>query len=269
MFGGAYGFAPDGLRYDSTKFLGGLEVALADNRIKVAVKGEWPDPMTLRRGLARADARRWNNAVEDASLRLTRGGPAFIASCAETLLGFGATAVFSPPLPTASHRQWLTAGFTHSVSLALMRSSLDEKPHTPNHLVVQQESDVLEQFLAIDQAAFSGFWQFDLHGLREAVDSTSSSDLLAIQGPDAAPVAFAIVGYGHAISYLQRLAVHPDWQGQGMGRSLVRSVLRRARAKGARAMLLNTQFENEAAINLYRDEGFSLLPDPLALLKFG
>lgn len=247
----------------------GVYVALADNRIRVVVRGDWPDPMTLRRGLARAEARRWNSAVDDASIRLVRGGPTFLEGCCETLMGLGATSVVSPPLPTASHRQWIAAGFEPSVSLALMRTSLDERPGAPSHLVAELQREALASFLTIDQAAFSGFWQFDIHGLREAVESTTSSDLLAIRGPDAQPVAFAIVGYGHAISYLQRLAVHPDWQGQGMGRSLVRSVLRRARTKGARAMLLNTQFENEAAINLYKDEGFSLLPDPLALLKFG
>ena len=78
-----------------------------------------------------------------------------------------------------------------------------------------------------------------------------------------------MVGYGSAISYLQRVAVHPDWQGQGMGRSLVRVSARKARASGAHVMLLNTQLDNGCAIALYESEGFVRLPDPLALLRSG
>ncbi len=33
-------------------------------------------------------------------------------------------------------------------------------------------------------------------------------------------------------------------------------------------MLLNTQYDNATAIGLYEDEGFTLLPDPLSLLRF-
>jgi peptide alpha-N-acetyltransferase len=76
-----------------------------------------------------------------------------------------------------------------------------------------------------------------------------------------------IVGYGHAMTYLQRLAVHPEWQGTGMGRSLVRVAARSARTAGAQAMLLNTQFDNTAAIGLYEAEGFVTLPERLALFR--
>lgn len=76
-------------------------------------------------------------------------------------------------------------------------------------------------------------------------------------------------GNGHAISYLQRVAVDPVWQGQGMGRSLVRAAARSARRNGSKAMLLNTQFDNDSAITLYESEGFVQLPESLAVLKAG
>ena len=69
-----------------------------------------------------------------------------------------------------------------------------------------------------------------------------------------------------AIAYLQRVAVEPRWQGHGMGRSLVRVVARKARASGAKVLLLNTQTDNDSAIRLYEDEGFIRLPEPLSLL---
>jgi ribosomal protein S18 acetylase RimI-like enzyme len=173
----------------------------------------------------------------------------------------------SPPLPTGARRTWEAAGFHHFLDLALMRLSLDEQPPAPDHLVVECTSPPMEQLLAIDTRAFSPFWRFDTLGLREAIEATGDSSVLIIRDSDGDPAAFAVIGYGSAVSYLQRVAVHPDWQGQGMGRSLVRVAARKARAGGAHVMLLNTQYDNAAAISLYESEGFVLLPEPLSLLR--
>ena len=53
-----------------------------------------------------------------------------------------------------------------------------------------------------------------------------------------------------------------------MGRSLVRVVARKARGSGAKVLLLNTQTDNHSAIQLYEDEGFITLPEPLSLLRY-
>ena len=78
---------------------------------------------------------------------------------------------------------------------------------------------------------------------------------------------FAIVGAELGASYLQRVAVDPDAQGRGLGRSLVREAQRWAGGHGAHSMLLNTQPENHRAAALYRAEGFRLLPDRLEVLR--
>jgi ribosomal protein S18 acetylase RimI-like enzyme len=54
-----------------------------------------------------------------------------------------------------------------------------------------------------------------------------------------------------------------------MGRSLVRAAARSAKRNGSKAMLLNTQVDNEPAITLYETEGFVQLPESLAVLKAG
>jgi ribosomal protein S18 acetylase RimI-like enzyme len=92
--------------------------------------------------------------------------------------------------------------------------------------------------------------------------------VLIIRDSEGKPTGFAIVGFGNAIAYLQRVAVHPDWQGKGMGRSLVRVAARKARAAGARVMLLNTQVDNAQAMRLYESEGYIRLPEPLCLLRY-
>lgn len=243
-------------------------MALAESPFRVAHRGEWPGPVSFRRGWSRADARPWNDGATEASLRLLRGGSAFLQACTDDLIDLGAASVLSPPLPSSARTTWSDAGYRPFIDLALMRLSLDRQPAAPSHLVVEANSTGVADLLAIDSAAFDAFWGFDEHGLGEAIEATGRSSILIIRDGDARPCGFAVIGYGNAISYLQRVAVHPQWQGHGMGRSLVRVAARKARNAGAQVMLLNTQFDNTAAIALYEDEGFVRLPEPLSLLRF-
>ena len=166
----------------------------------------------------------------------------------------------------SARRSWEQAGFETYVDLALMRKALEGSVAAPDHLVVENPECPLENLLAIDVAAFPPFWRFSREGLEEAIQATSRSTTLTIQGSEGNPIAYAVVGFGSAISYLQRVAVAPEWQGHGMGRSLVRVAARKARGAGAKALLLNTQTDNDPAIKLYEDEGFVRLPEPLTLL---
>ncbi len=241
-------------------------MSVAESAPPVQARGVWPEPIRLRRGWAKADARRWNDTTPDASLRIVRGGGPFTDACATYLLGMGVPSVLSPPLTTSARRTWESVGFKTYVTLALMRIELDGQLRTPDHLVARGEVE-LEQLLRLDEAAFDDFWRFDRFGLSEAIHATDTNATLTISGPDGEPVAYAIVGLGHAISYLQRLAVHPDWQRVGMGRSLVRVAARTARAAGTRAMVLNTQKDNKAAIDLYESEGFTTQPESLSVLR--
>jgi len=242
-------------------------MALAEQPVNVSQRGNWPGRIVLRRGWARAEARPWNDDEPQASLRLLRGGAPFLEACATRLLDLGVTGVISPPLPLSARRAWHQAGFTEYIDLALMRKSLDDVGPPPSHLVIERDNSDLSELLAIDVAAFSPFWRFNNGALEEAISATSRSTTLTIQGGEGNPIAYAVVGFGSDISYLQRVAVDPSWQGHGMGRSLLRVAARKARAAGAKVLLLNTQVDNNAAIALYEDEGFAQLPEPLTLLR--
>ena len=244
-------------------------MALPEIPFRVTQRGEWPGPIIFLRGWGRATARPWNETQPDASLRLVRGGAPFLEACAVRLLSCGAPSVISPPLPMGGRRTWQDVGFEPFLELALMRLSLDTLPPSPNHLVVESTEERLDDMLEIDAAAFSPFWRFDRHGLTESMKATGRSCVLAIRDSQGGLAGFAVGGFGTAISYLQRVAVHPQWQGQGMGRSLVRVAARKARAAGSRVMLLNTQFDNVPAIGLYASEGYVRLPEPLSLLRYG
>ncbi len=221
----------------------------------------------MRQGWARAEARPWNDAYPDAHLRLIRGGGRFIAASADELLEAGAPSVISPPLPPPTQQAWRAAGFVFEADLNLYRLDLDFPIPAPDHLVVVDPEADLDEPARIDAAAFETFWQLDRRGLEEACSATARSDVLVIHDRDGGLCAFAVLGYGIALAYLQRIAVDPRWQGNGMGRSLLRVCGRKARAAGARALLLNTQVGNERARRLYLAEGFAELPGGLELLR--
>lgn len=242
-------------------------MALAEAPNRVFQRGTWPGSISLRRGWARAEARPWNDAVDDATIRLVRGGSGFIEACVGRLRDFGVPSVLSSPLAPSARRPWESAGFSEYLDLALMRLSLDQPVSAPRHLVIREEHYDLDQMLAIDRAAFPEFWRFDKAAIVESTQATSSSSVFVIRDGNEGIAGYAVVGYGSAISYLQRVAVDPTWQGEGMGRSLVRAAARSAQRKGSRAMLLNTQFDNTPAIGLYESEGYVTLPEALAVLK--
>lgn len=234
---------------------------------KLRVDGEWPGQVVLRRGWARAESRPWNDATPMAHLRLVRGGgSSFIEDCAETLFDLGSNAVLSPPLPSSAQVSWREAGFDLCCDLTLMRRTLDRVP-PPGHLVMTGTEEDIPEALRIDAAAFDEFWRFDRWALTEAMEATPDSIIQVVRSSEGGLAGFAVTGAGTTISYLQRLAVDPRWQGQGIGRSLVRASARWAKRSGSRALMLNTQTDNEPAIGLYEREGFTLLDEPLAVLS--
>jgi len=242
-------------------------MALADTPHRVFQRGDWPGLVSLRRGWARAEARPWNDTSPDAALRLIRGGSGFIEACTHRLHAPGAPGVMSPPLAPSARKPWESAGFVPFVDLALMRLDLVGPVTPPQHLVVRDEYYDLDLMLEVDTAAFEQFWRFTRAALIESLQATSKSSVFVIRDGELGIAGYAIVGYGHAISYLQRVAVDPKWQGSGMGRSLIRAVARSARRQGSKALLLNTQLDNVSAAGLYETEGYVQLPDSLAVLK--
>ncbi|MBS3785486.1 MAG: ribosomal protein S18-alanine N-acetyltransferase [Gammaproteobacteria bacterium] len=59
-------------------------------------------------------------------------------------------------------------------------------------------------------------------------------------------------GEGHVLN----LAVHPDWQNNGLGRGLLRRAVERADRLGAESVYLEVRPSNLPAVHLYRTEGF-------------
>lgn len=229
------------------------------------VSGAFPDPVILRKGWARAEARPWNRNRTDAHLRLVRGTAAFLEEATETVLGFGASAVVSPPLLAGSKRVWEEAGFQAYRSLLLFHKPLaaEREPVGP-----VDELDDLQwlRLVEIDGTAFGPTWRAELPALREAMASAPRSVLLGAS-VDGVLSGYAIAAASGGTGYLQRLAVDASAQRRGLGRDLTRAACLWARRRGAHRMVLNTKPDNEAAQGLYRSEGFTPLRERLELLR--
>lgn len=234
------------------------------------ITGEWPNPIAITRGWARAHARPWNRNRPDAFLRLVRGSAHFLGSATAYTLELGPPTVISPPLMPSAQQAWLKAGYRTYTSLRLFRKSIETESTPLLPAAVIRHPDWV-RVIEIDAAAFGTDWQAELPALNEAMKSAGTTALLGINDPGGAPelAAYAIVGVSAVTGYLQRLAVAPRFHGQGLGRSLTRSSVNWCRRRGARQVILNTKPDNQPAQNLYVSEGFELLPDRLELLGYG
>lgn len=233
----------------------------------IIARGNWPGPITLRQGWAKAVARQWNEDVPDAQMRLVRGSSGFVAAATTHLLGTVALGVTSPPLPEIGASPWRTAGYQDYLHLDLYSLDLNAPPQSPDHQVRTDRPTLWNEAVQIDSAAFKVRWRLGSTGLAEAKDATTKSAFLTLED-NGQLVGFAIAGVAGPVAYLQRVAVLPEARGKGFGRSLVRECAKWGRARGGRSMLLNTQPENTSAAYLYQSEGFRKLPSGLKVLRF-
>ncbi len=60
---------------------------------------------------------------------------------------------------------------------------------------------------------------------------------------------------------MANVAVRPEYRGRGIARELVRACLELARQRGGRKVILQVDSDNEAALALYRSQGFQMLSE--------
>lgn len=232
--------------------------------------------MTGHRILAGSDARLriapWRGDATVAHVTPGRASPtrAAVERALDALVNGHYTTAVTAALPRSEQRPFLEAGFEVHEQLHLLRRGVSDLPpvattatlrrgHLADHPAV----------LAVDRLAFPLFWRLDDSGLRDALDATPSARL-RVAGLGTAPdtvAGYAITGRAGPRGYLQRLAVVPSAQREGMGTALVVDGLRWFRRWGAKEVLVNTQEGNADAVRLYERLGFEMQPEGLAVLR--
>ncbi|QGU33794.1 ribosomal protein S18-alanine N-acetyltransferase [Thermochromatium tepidum] len=109
----------------------------------------------------------------------------------------------------------------------------------------------LDAVLAVERAAYAFPWSREI--FEDCLRAGYSCWLGAI---DAAIVAHGVMAVAAGECQIFNLGVHPDWQGQGLGRQMLRHLLRLARQRAAATAFLEVRVSNAPALALYRSEGF-------------
>jgi GNAT superfamily N-acetyltransferase len=177
--------------------------------------------------------------------------------------------VLTPALTFPEQPVFLEYGFSVHERLHLLRHELFNLPSAtaPQTHIRRGRSRDIETVLNLDGLAFDGFWRFDLNSFLDARHATPRSRF-RVACVNNRVVGYHITGVARRLGYLQRLAVHPDFHGRGIGTALVGDALSWCRRRGCESVLVNTQEINERAHSLYRLLGFTDEPTGLAVLNF-
>jgi ribosomal protein S18 acetylase RimI-like enzyme len=173
--------------------------------------------------------------------------------------------VLTAALAEPERAGFLAAGFEVRDSLHLLAHDLRQIPTAPPAALRRGRRSDKADALTVDHRAFPTFWRLDAGGLHEAMTATPSARF-RIAVVDRRVVGYAVTGRAGHRGYLQRLAVDPTVQGRGLGRALVADCLTWLQRRGVTNAVVNTQVENERALQLYLAMGFRLQPSGLEVL---
>lgn len=211
----------------------------------------------------------WRAGDGEAYVAPLAGGPVpspeAIRSCLDQLAARGYRAVLTSALSADEQAPFLACGFDVHERLHLLAHQLDDLPRPVRDPRLRRGLRFdRTAALRIDERAFPPFWQLDRRGLREALTATPVARFRVAGTTEV--LGYAVTGRSLDRGYLQRLAVDPDHQGQGLGASLVLDALWWSRRRGTTALFVNTQEQNHRAVALYERLGFRRQEEGLAVL---
>ncbi|MCU1366733.1 MAG: acetyltransferase [Ilumatobacteraceae bacterium] len=251
-----------------------------------APRGTWP--IVLRSGDGRARVRPWWNDPTVAQLTFIDHGvvpsSTILRVWLSELRSRGFAAVRTGAVTDAGADMLQRQGFAvlqtlHLLDLSLIgwrpAASSGDRPPRSRRLRTRE----FEAAAAVDLAAFTNVWAIDTDGIIETCSATpahrartidrwgTSGDAGAGAIDDHGGLAgYAITGRADHHGYLQRLAVHPSSQGQGVGLALTLDSLIWMQRRRLTRAVVNTHADNAVALNLYQRVGFRILPQGLTVL---
>lgn len=195
--------------------------------------------------------------------------PEAIESAVEHARNKGARAIRTSALFPRAAAVVLDAGFVPIDRLALLRLALADDALA--RLPRAGKSEPLMPWHArraasVDQLAFGLMWGNDAASLRDIRRATPQHRArIARRGRHI--VGLAISGAAGANGYLQRVAVAPAHQREGIARTLVVDALHWMSGRDLRLAMVNTGVNNTAGLALYHGLGFERLDDELVIAE--
>ncbi len=105
---------------------------------------------------------------------------------------------------------------------------------------------------ALDASCFNVLWHMGVADLRQLL----LFGRLVVAEQDGALVGYLALTVKDRVAQVARLAVHPAWNGRGIGRRLLADGLAAAAEQGCASAVLNTQATNIRSQAIYRSFGF-------------
>jgi len=189
-----------------------------------------------------------------------------VKQCCDVLAQRGFAMAISAALGPAESRGFLEAGFAVRERLHLLVHNLDRLMTAPATTTRRGRRVDRSAALAVDARSFDPFWRLDEPGFEEAMGATPSSRFRVVDKDDRV-VGYSVSGRAGMRGFLQRLAVDPDRQHDGLGTALALDGLRWMKRRGVTRAMVNTQEQNRSALALYEHLGFRLQPGGLAVLQ--
>ena len=118
---------------------------------------------------------------------------------------------------------------------------------------------------SLDHLAFLPVWQNSRDSLELAFKQASIARVVEKRGQI---LAYQLSTATQQGGHLARLATHPDFQGLGIGYSLVRDLLLQFKRRGASRVTVNTQQDNAASFALYTKAGFTKTGDSYPVYQY-
>ena len=233
-----------------------------------------PAAETLRLGQDRLRLRPWAGDAGTGLLILLTPGAAVsdatTSAAIEAATGRGYNRLRTSALSGIESEPFIRAGFEPCQVLALLsRPIANGLPRTSSSVAIRKaRRRDHSSVLAVDHAAFELFWHLDQAGLHDALQATPFRRFrVAHHEAETGLVGYAISGRGGPAGYLQRLAISPRQQGQGVGAALVVDGLRWMARWGATQAWVNTPQHNTGALRLYERLGFEQVSPGLQVLE--
>ncbi|MEO7836128.1 MAG: GNAT family N-acetyltransferase [Acidimicrobiales bacterium] len=175
--------------------------------------------------------------------------------CLDQLAARGFSRFVTSALSVPEQAGFLGAGFGVEENLHLLIHDLRWLPEAPSAPLRRATHADRRGVLDVDGRAFPAFWRIDDEGLADALAATPRTRF-RVASWETGVMAYAITGRSGRRGFLQRLAVEPDRQRDGVGRALALDALHWLRRWRVERAVVNTQLDNAAALGLYESLGF-------------